>query len=484
MVLVGGGLMLNIKPVQAADVTLIVDTLADDPSKTACTGAANDCSLRGAISHVNATVIFPRPSYQILLGANTYTLSTHGAGEDDNQTGDLDVNYSGSVMITGDNYLATIINGDLSDRVIDLYGGDLWLENLSIRNGFLSNPADYGGGISAFPGTNLTLSSVSVDHNTAGFRGGGINTGGGDLGLFLVIIDANHAQEGAGVNTYNTNLTGLGVFFTGNIDSGDAGGGLLTSGPGNTTLTAVLFSGNEADRGGGVFNGGGHTMTINDGIIRGNTAGSGSGITSWADLTLNRTEISNNGGGGSPMDINAGNITLSYVTVAENLAVGASALSISDGVGALDHVTITDNTSSGGYAGLIVYSGSIRLMNSIINNTDGNAACEIGPAPAALTSFDYNIASDNSCNLILAHDHPGTDAVLRTLGNYGGFSYTAPPSIGSIAIDQANPSFSPTLMDQRGFSMVDGDQNGSVIPDIGASEFLPPVVYLPLSFKP
>jgi hypothetical protein len=55
---------------------------------------------------------------------------------------------------------------------------------------------------------------------------------------------------------------------------------------------------------------------------------------------------------------------------------------------------------------------------------------------------------------------------------------------GSIAIDNANPSFLPGDIDQRGALRSDGDLNGSIMPDIGAAEFLLQKVNMPLVTRP
>ena len=467
-------------------ITLTVDTTADDPTKTACTSAVNDCSLRGAISHVMATLTIPAPDYEILLGSNTYTLTTHGAGEDANQTGDLDVIYNGYLSIIGTGYASTIINGDSADRVIELFWGNLTLQDLSIRYGVLADPADVGGGIFSHADTTLFLQEVSVDHNTAGFRGGGIYTASGTLQFFTVRIDQNNAQEGAGISTGDTDLSGFQLIVTNNIASGDAGGGLLATGSGTSHLVASFIMGNEADRGGGIFNS--TSMTITDSIIKDNhVATRGSGVESWGSFTLIRSEVSENDTTGYAALAFEHSFSLTHVTIANNSADGTSAIYISDGVsgtvGELNHVTITDNTSTNGGANIFVSTGSLQIQNTIINSTDGNTACVVGVTPAALTSNDFNIASDNSCHLTELNDHPATDPLLRPLGYFGGINFTAPPLTGSVAIDGADPSLDPTYMDQRTFPIQDGDKNGISVADIGASEAFPPAVYFPLMLR-
>ena len=53
-----------------------VDTTADDPSLNACTSAANDCSLRGAIGKSNAATLPTTINFVIGVGFKTITLSS------------------------------------------------------------------------------------------------------------------------------------------------------------------------------------------------------------------------------------------------------------------------------------------------------------------------------------------------------------------------------------------------------------------------
>ena len=71
-------------------VEITVDTTTDSNATAfrACTAAANDCSLRGAISKANNT---PANRYTIHVPAGVYTLALTGAQEDQNATGDLDI---------------------------------------------------------------------------------------------------------------------------------------------------------------------------------------------------------------------------------------------------------------------------------------------------------------------------------------------------------------------------------------------------------
>ena len=81
--LVAGGVST---PVSAA-VTYDVDRFDDVASANACTGAANDCSLRGAISAANTD----GQETVIVIPDGVFLLTIAGVSEDSNATGDLDI---------------------------------------------------------------------------------------------------------------------------------------------------------------------------------------------------------------------------------------------------------------------------------------------------------------------------------------------------------------------------------------------------------
>jgi hypothetical protein len=490
-ILVGSGLFLQIKPVQAVSLTLVTDFLGDDPTKSACTNAIDDCSLRGAIMHVNADATLPKPEYHIQLGEFTYTLTNHGANENGNVTGDLDIQYAGgSVFIEGAGAGTTIIDGDLADRVIDLYYGTLTLSNLSVRDGNTSALVLPGAGIYAHPGTSLSLLFVNVTDNTTSHNGGGLYVNQADAFLYLSNFYNNQASDGGGMLSSDSTVNIIGVMFFGNTAlPGTSGGGLATNGTTTTNIYNSAFIANTAEFGGGIANGTDHTMNIYDSAILDNQAYGGAGLNSLGTIHLERAYVSGNiaeeGGGGLDLD---GFFVLIDVTIANNSSHGPSAAAVhklysSPTIGVMDHITITGNTSTGGRVSLNIHSGTVSFTNSIINATDGNAACDYPNSSSILTSVDYNIASDASCNLTQAHDHPSTDPQLAAPGYYGAM-LIASPLAGSIAIDHANPSFLAGDIDQRGAKRTDGDFNGSVIPDIGAAEFLPIQSFLSLIRKP
>jgi hypothetical protein len=492
-VLVGSGLSLQVKPVQAASIILVTDFLGDDPTKSACTNAIDDCSLRGAIMHVNADTTVPKPDYHIQLGEFTYTLTNHGANENGNVTGDLDINYlGGTVLIEGASAATTIIDGDSADRVIEVHAGTLKLNLLSVMYGTISGTPGNGGGINSHAGTTLQLSGVQVAGNISNLNGGGIAAEQAAVLLYLSSIKDNQAPNGGGVYSSQTILQVFGAMFLNNYATTENGGGVMAVDNGNTWIFASVFSQNSAhyNYGGGIYNGAGTTMNIFDSAFIDNHAYGGAGIQASGTLNLERAYISGSTASGSgALTFGDSDFSLTDVTITNNTSInGPPAILVYEiapggSTGLIDHVTITGNTSSGAYAALKIVSGTVSLLNTIIHSTDGNNDCDFGYPTAFLTSSDYNIASDASCNLTQAHDHPSTDPQLNVPGYYGGM-LIAEPLPGSIAIDKANPSFLPGDIDQRGALRSDGDLNGSIMPDIGAAEFLLQKVNMPLVTRP
>src|SRR5580700_7327053 len=93
--------------------TFKVNTTLDTVAVSLKTGkdASGHISLRSAIMAADA-----RPNADtIILPAGTFKLTIAGAGEDNDATGDLDIN--GNLTIKGKSSAATIIDGNNLDRV-------------------------------------------------------------------------------------------------------------------------------------------------------------------------------------------------------------------------------------------------------------------------------------------------------------------------------------------------------------------------------
>ena len=332
----------------------------DDPAVTtagsgaaACTAAANDCSLRGAVLVANANA-----DSTINVPASTYQLTTDGnseAGECTDATkGDLDI-AGNNTSIVGAGAPTTIIQQTMpNDRVIcvdQFLAGNFTfsVSGVTITGGRETHGVGGGGVISGAPGdiTNVT-NVIFSDNQTSGGGspvGGGLGNGagalnvsgstfGGSLAPCASQTNTNCANQstgsGGGVyysnnNNVNTQTLTLNTStFTTNVSTGGNGGGLITTqastaySVSNSTFTDNT-AGSAAGGGGGIYNESG-TLTANTNTFTGNqaTGGSASGnAISSADggahnITANFNRIVNNSG--SATDVHAGTGSTNSIT--------------------------------------------------------------------------------------------------------------------------------------------------------------------------
>jgi CSLREA domain-containing protein len=227
-------------PIGAAQI--VVNTTADqfdDPSAT-----NTQCSLREAISAANADTI----ADTINLPSGDYTLTRTGSGEDNNETGDLDVLRPLRIIGGGartTNIQAGTNNTNGIDRVLHvLASGNLSpLNGATVRYGQIN---DDGGGIKSDTAVNpLTLADVAITDNHA--RNGGGISASSSISINRATISGNTASlDGGGLHSTRTGqLTN--VTITGNT-AASLGGGLLTKNE-NYTLINATVSHNSAPNG-------------------------------------------------------------------------------------------------------------------------------------------------------------------------------------------------------------------------------------------
>ncbi len=471
-----------------------VDRFDDSPAASACTAAANDCSLRGAITFVNN--VTAGSIVNISMPAGTYTLTTIGGNEDANATGDLDFTRYATITLSGAEIGPTIIDGNHADRVIDNRTGNLTLEHLTVQSGDLIAGISGGGGIINRGGRTLTLYDVLVTGNVVAGSANAIDIGGGianygDLYVTASQITDNSACGGGGLANYNGLLIMDHTYVARNEARSDDtcgdGGGITTLNPGidPLELTYVQISDNSAKRGGGMFVNQDDTI-ITDSTFNDNTAtNNGGGLYNYAEITLERVTLTHNQADGYGGGIaNSDALTLKNVTVSDNGANSGGGLYNASGgpTITLDHCTIANNTASIAGAAYYGWTGSMTsLHNTILASLDpGNTWATAGVA--AMTNLGYNLCSDSSCPFSdVYHDLVNVDPRLGPLAYYGGSNSTHSLLADSPGIDAADPAIT-LATDQRGFPRRDGDRNGSLIADIGAFEYSP-VAWLPMILK-
>ena len=399
----------------AEAATLSVDRFDDpDPAVAkACTAAANDCSLRGAVIASNSS------ADTIQLQAGTYTLTRAGSGgqEGDPSVGDLDLTASRTVIgVSG-----TIIDAQaVNDRAFEIIGGGTFrFTSLEVRGGraleFLVN--DSGGGISnANRDATVILTGVTLRGNT-GANGGGLYSFG------PAIVNGCLITENASSGITADNLT-----ITDSTISANKSAGINTNGTGQVTRCTI--ANNEWH---GIRAKYAETWTIVDSTISGNA---GDGV-EWLDdegdtLTIVNSTISDNTGSGL-LAASAPAVRVTNCTIVRNQRGVRS--TISESVPAV-----------------------VNFVNSLIADNGVDCFSSIG----LLVSDGFNLDSDGTC-AEQATDITAADPRIGPLANNGGPTQTVALLSDSPAINDGNDALAPET-DQRGFGR-------SGVSDIGAFEF-------------
>jgi CSLREA domain-containing protein len=236
----------------ASAATLVVTKTTDDPVD----GCDADCSLREAVIAANQTTDHDT----IVVPAGTYALTLVGADEDAAATGDLDLLED--VAIVGDPSGGTVVDGNLTDRVVHLNGATAELTDLTMIRGRTVGDFYGAGGILVESGS-LTMTRSTLSDSDCDAHGGGI------FSLGTVIVDrsaiiGNTGWYGGGIYHAGVNLALLNSTVSGNTATTNSGGGIAVDGLALTTTfnnsTITDNSGVEAD-----------TMSLRNQLIVSNT---------------------------------------------------------------------------------------------------------------------------------------------------------------------------------------------------------------------
>jgi CSLREA domain-containing protein len=259
-------------------------------------------------------------------------------------------------------------------------------------------------------------------------------------------------QPGADVNLRNL------VIQNGVGENGGVGGGILIHNGASASLFDSVVTSNQNT---GIFNSG--AFDARRTTVSNNSGAQGGGVYNDAFMAFAASTLSSNTAIEGGAAWNTGVLFFENSTVSGNSASNTAG-AVMNNLGSVSFTssTIASNQAAEGTGGVVSILGSFdrtSFQNSIIAN-NSSANCE-----GAITSFDYNLSSDQSCNFGQANDEQGIDPLLGGLANNGGPTQTHALLIGSPAID-VGQEVGCLATDQRGIARPQGPRC-----DKGAFEF-------------
>lgn len=395
------------------------------------------------------------------LSANGGTIQNNTAGGS-NGGGGFRNTSSGVATLTNVTLSSNVITGTNAGGAGVLNSsGQVTLSGSTIASNTATGTGTDGGGVALVAGATVTLTTSTVNNNSAVDNGGGLYNAGGSLILSGSSVLTNTAAVGGGVvndgGSSALNITGGTI--AGNSASGSTGGGGVRNNNGGTvTITSATISNNSASsgRGGGILNSIGTVNLTGVTVGPSNTAGAfGGGISNSSvttTLTINNSTITGNtatGGssGGAGIDNDGGVVTLTNSTVSSNALSGTGGggglrnetgtVSIIASTFSTNTTTVTSPSSADGGGVLNTLGGTLNIISSTLNNNsaglgsgsgDGGGLANISSTVAITASVFYSnqtdggngggIESDNASSLYL--DNVTLSANQATSGSGGG----------------------------------------------------------------
>ncbi len=488
---------MALTPAFAGAATITVNNLTDELD-----GDGN-CSLREAVESANLNVLNTTGCTDGSAGPTVDTIELEGGPynltlvgvEDDNATGDLDVEAGGPLTIESDvNGVRRTISSPVEDRILELteVGADLTLRDLAITTAG-NIPAEDGGVIEATNASNdLTLENVSVN--------GGNDDINAERGGVI-------ALEGAGseLSISDSEIQGG--------DVSQQGGGIWVANAEPATITRSIVTDNRVEapngssaRGGGIY--ADSEITITDSELSVNRAqapgamdgdAQGGGLNALGEFTIERSLFEDNevfsndnavvpasdqeDGGAIALTGAAAVGTIANSTISDNTtgndggddARGGGIYSSAAGQVNVNHVTFFNNTTPVTANGDHIHNDGLGLFyrNSLIPGGGGINICEGGDATTVSGGHNSLTADDaDGCD----DEGPGDTATGATGIVGGGAADNGGPSIGgeaneplrSIAI---NPGTALNLVPTADCAAAEGtDQRGLSRPQGGACD--------------
>ncbi|MHC4158004.1 MAG: right-handed parallel beta-helix repeat-containing protein [Planctomycetota bacterium] len=338
-------------------------------------------------------------------------------------------------------------------------GSSPTITNCHITNNF--SGGEGGGGIACWD-SETTISNCIINGNMTYASGGGIYCWNSETTIYNCTISGNFANGGSGITCEGINspiITSCTIINNKTIEGGD-GGGISCGWDSNPTITNCIISNNKAEHGGGLYRCNG---PITNCIISENRADDGAGMYSC-------------------------NGTITNCTITGNIAYRKGG-GLGRCTGSITNCTITGNRTvrRGRGGGLyvcydsqitncIIWNNFARYGAQLYNSPDPNYSCIqdwTGGGTANITSDPCFVdpgywADVNDPNIIVEPNDPNA---MWVEGDYHLLG-TSP------CIDTGDPNFipEPNETDLDGNArLLDGDEDGMPIVDMGAYEYRPPI---------
>lgn len=463
-------------PTVQVGVSITVTTSEDELNSD------GDCSLREAIASANIDAGFDAcvagfGEDTITLPAGVYTLNLPGSGENNNQSGDLDI--LDNIIIGGptdaDGAPLATISASGIDRVFHIPGDvSATLYNLIIQDGHApdgteadcgidgGSPCNGESGGGLFNAGTLTLINCRIRNNVSGsganntnFELQKVSGAGGDGGGIY-----NEGTVSARNAMFENNRTGYGAHFTGCARDRHSsyGGAIYNAGTftlhkslvfqnsvanvGALACPPAIIGGRGAD-GGGIYND--SVMTISNSAIWANGTGRGQP----GRGTHGQAGDDGKGGG----IYNRGALVVLNSTISVNSTglyggdpVGYGSNEGGDGAGimnlgnlSISHVTIAGNFTQSGSGGGIYNVGQVNAKNVLV--ADNSASVEGPDCWGEVKSYGYGLIQNSTfCTVTGLVNTVMLDvqALLSPPGYYGSNTITHALTIGSPAVDSGN----------------------------------------------
>ncbi|MCO6510983.1 MAG: PxKF domain-containing protein [Aridibacter famidurans] len=252
----------------AAD--FVVDRNDDDGSASACTGAPNDCSLRGALSAAVASAEDDNITFDpVVFAADSFV----------RLAGRLSINGGGAILIDGSDARLVTVDAQNTGGVFFVgTAGNLSISNLSITGGSLN--LTFGGGIDNRGVLNV---SQSTFYNNRGGSGGAIFNNSGSVTISNSTLCSNNSAYGGAYHSVGT--AAVTVIRDSTICSNTAtyGGGIYVS-SGSVSLENTIIANNSGGAGGPDV-----WRTVNS--LGFNLIGNSSGMTLSGANATDRTDV-------------------------------------------------------------------------------------------------------------------------------------------------------------------------------------------------